>query len=727
MSVAAPAASVTPPRGHTRFPLIDALRALAALSIVVFHTTQAGYFAGQTLTKVTAHLNAGVPLFFVISGFVLFRPYIAAARLGATPIRLRVYAVRRVLRIVPAYWACLLVAGAIVPLSGVFSRRSFLFFGFAQIYSPRDANGGLIVAWSLCTEMSFYALLPLISWIVLGISRRSDRYWHWVVLATLAVPAGGAVVFHRLVQNGAHQTLGISILGSFYLFYVGMALAVMSIRAAEDQRTRRLLNALGRSGLLLWLVALAAFLAIAELESPTASGPVWPPYGLLAGLILLPAIAQVQARPISDFLSWRPLAFVGSISYGVYLWHVPVLAVLGRYLPNGRASLERGAFVLALCVATSLAIAWLSYRLIEAPCIDRGRRDRSGFRPGGARAHDCGSDSDRSGGDSSDGLLASTGDAGRAPNQPHAEPLSDGAVASLAARCTPAIRDYVATVCGSGVSPRVAEQALETITEREVERGGPLSSARMSAAVRTVALAQAGRSAASMQARLRHLCRGRIGHAKVPDLLQSRAAGAISRQDLNWLYRTLRDCPDCGRLASALDGAEWRLNIALAEIEHRPINSYRTPPLSLTEKHVNPVAGSVPFYDCGSMTHLPKSLPPTSHLLAPARSGSPRTNESPSEETKPAPRGLTPLPFVVLAMLLGGGCALTAIEAFGGTARGPRAVRGPTRSLEPMTPTPDLMLPSTGPALGRRRPSCEFKLTGPDSCDSTWMASSLLQ
>jgi peptidoglycan/LPS O-acetylase OafA/YrhL len=357
--------------------LIDGLRAAAALSIVVFHTTQAGYFHGAWATKLTIHLNAGVPLFFAISGFVLFRPYLAAYRLGAPRIGLRGYLVRRVVRIVPAYWTCLVIAGAAVSLPGVFTPAFFYFFGFLQIYSAGHVYQGLVVAWSLCTGMSFYVLLPLIAAGLIGVARRRERVWHWTMLIALAVPAIGAVAFHLAVEGGRRQSLGLSIAGSFYLFYVGMALAIFSVRAAEDKRARRLLDAAGRYGVILWLVAATGFVLIAIRVSSTSSGPVWPPYGFLAALVLLPAIAPSPQRAIAGVLRWRPLAFVGSISYGVYLWHIPVLAFINHDLRISPGSAVQGVGVLALCTLLAVFLAWLSYTAIERPCIIWSRRSDS--------------------------------------------------------------------------------------------------------------------------------------------------------------------------------------------------------------------------------------------------------------------------------------------------------------------------------------------------------------
>lgn len=160
------AAPLAPPPGHPRFPLMDSMRALAALSVFGYHV---GYVTGAnqhpTLGVFTSVLNVGVPIFFVISGFLLYRPFVAA-RHGAPRRRVRDYARNRVLRIVPAYWVALTAAAGFPGLMGVFTGDWPWYYGFAQIYSPQRALLGLPVAWTLAVEVSFYLLLPVYALVV---------------------------------------------------------------------------------------------------------------------------------------------------------------------------------------------------------------------------------------------------------------------------------------------------------------------------------------------------------------------------------------------------------------------------------------------------------------------------------------------------------------------------------------------------------------------------------
>src|SRR3954453_446323 len=149
-----------------RFPLMDSLRAIAALAVLATH---AAVFAGletssgTTLGQYSARLDAGVAVFFVISGCLLYRPFARARLTGVAAPATGPYAWRRFLRIVPAYWVALTLITLLFGTSGeVFGwPGSAYFFGVGQAYSADTFGGGLTQAWSLTVEVAFYAFLPL--------------------------------------------------------------------------------------------------------------------------------------------------------------------------------------------------------------------------------------------------------------------------------------------------------------------------------------------------------------------------------------------------------------------------------------------------------------------------------------------------------------------------------------------------------------------------------------
>ena len=113
----------------------------------------------------------GVAFFFVISGFLLYRPFLAARFAGRPGPRVRDYARRRVLRIVPAYWVALTVLAATVGLCGVFTGDWWVYYGFLQNTRLSTTLCGIGAAWSLAIEASFYVALPIWAWLMARLQR----------------------------------------------------------------------------------------------------------------------------------------------------------------------------------------------------------------------------------------------------------------------------------------------------------------------------------------------------------------------------------------------------------------------------------------------------------------------------------------------------------------------------------------------------------------------------
>ena len=141
--------------------MLRRLRAIAATLIVAHH---AGFASGDTFRygwgAYVGRMDIGVPIFFGLSGFLLFRPYVSAQFAGTQPIGNADFWTRRVLRIFPAYWATLFLQ---VILGGIVVHSLFgllVYMSLTQIYFMRYVIGAITQSWSLATEMSFYVFLP---------------------------------------------------------------------------------------------------------------------------------------------------------------------------------------------------------------------------------------------------------------------------------------------------------------------------------------------------------------------------------------------------------------------------------------------------------------------------------------------------------------------------------------------------------------------------------------
>jgi peptidoglycan/LPS O-acetylase OafA/YrhL len=377
-----PPPALSPPPGNPRFPLFDGLRAVAALSVLVYH---AGYFSraneGEAgLSPYLARLNVGVAVFFVISGFLLYRPLLAARNGDGPPVRLRDYARRRFLRIVPAYWVALTVLALLPGLPDMFSSRWWAYYGFAQDYSHRTVLYGIGPAWSLGCEVVFYAVLPFLSLALARLSERAGRrVWWQLELAGLGGLALISVGWRAYVD--AHPSIPSSTFAStFAWFVVGMLLAVASVtwQAQPDGRLRFI----ARRAWVGWVLALVAYLIICRglglsggfvLFAHESTGQDLGVYLLSAVVALglaLPAAFEPEPRSaVGRFLGARAMAWLGLISYGIYLYHYPVANHLsGGVASSGDASLKF-LWLVAATAAITIAAGALSYYIVERPLL----------------------------------------------------------------------------------------------------------------------------------------------------------------------------------------------------------------------------------------------------------------------------------------------------------------------------------------------------------------------
>src|SRR5215218_1558795 len=398
----APSPAVAPPPGNPRFALFDSLRGIAVLAVVVFHVfLVSGALERRVIGDAATVLGSHGPIaFFAISGFLLYRPWVAATAAQAPPQRVGRYARRRALRILPAYWFALTALAVFPGIAGVFSGDWWRYYLFLQLYDQETLGRGIPVAWTLCVEVTFYVALPL--W-ALVLRRVAHRSWLRAELGALALLAlAGAAIQLAASRQAISELVAQSLAGQSTWFAVGMALAVVSV-AAEGPlaRTPPVRLAIARPGLC-WACAGAAFAAltalrydtggllgiIGRLQSPQPYARTLAEIALTAtmiGLLLAPAVFEERAGGLPRrVLAAAPLAWLGVISYGVFLWHLTILELLA--LPQLRQQFSATGLGLAarlpaptpalllLTLATTCAVAAASYRLVELPFLRRKER-----------------------------------------------------------------------------------------------------------------------------------------------------------------------------------------------------------------------------------------------------------------------------------------------------------------------------------------------------------------
>jgi peptidoglycan/LPS O-acetylase OafA/YrhL len=394
-------------RAVERFPCFDGLRAIAALMVIVYHAV---FFAAWFRTPggtLFWNLNAGVWIFFVTSGFLLYRPFAAAHLDVRPPVDVRGYAIRRFARIYPAYWAVLAFFTFVVSRASYAGNGSALLSVTLTKTYVSETNPfviGLPPAWSLVIEVTFYAFLPIYAAVIGTLARR----WHALSVEFVGVAALGAIGIAAIVAvAGGYHPPWITVLPQHAAaFALGMLLAVVSVHPWSEQTASKLEQA-GRATWFWWALAVVAFVAIplvfrVEPFEPMSTAQV---IGvnvlqtLLGFFIVLPAVLGPQGHgTIRRLLQTRPLVFLGLISYGLYLWHWFLLGiVLGDWL---QWPLQKGNWftLLVLGLPVVIAAATASWYLLERPILrlahsvgraGPARSGPTGRSPASGRAYDA--------------------------------------------------------------------------------------------------------------------------------------------------------------------------------------------------------------------------------------------------------------------------------------------------------------------------------------------------
>lgn len=392
--------ALKPPPGNPRFPLLDAMRAIAALAIVVTHASGVTNFnTDNWFGHFPARLNLGVTIFFLLSGFLLYRPFVAARREGRPPIATRAFLRRRALRIVPAYWVALTLL-AIYPGVPGFSDHWWRFYTFTQIYWKDSIVQGIGPAWTLCIEVTFYLALPFLA---AAIARRRPSVTGEVGI--LLAAAACVIAFRWVIQGYTAEfsdwrILHNTLLSYFDWFAYGMILAVLSVAWHGREAGSPVLVTIIRRPWLPWLAALAVFVFVA-LGLNLSRGffvtyTQWNFFGehvgyaAVAFLLLLPAIFGDWAGGWPrKLLAWPVLGWLGLVSYGIFLWHSTIMLDLNTH--DAQNWLPGSGFLSLLIptLAITIPIAAISYYVVEKPALrfkDRRRGPQAADRADSAPA-----------------------------------------------------------------------------------------------------------------------------------------------------------------------------------------------------------------------------------------------------------------------------------------------------------------------------------------------------
>lgn len=360
-----------------RYPELTSIRALAAGSVMATHAAYwTGNYVRGDFNLVFARLDFGVALFFGLSGFLLFRGWVAALRNDAEPPSVARYFRHRAHRILPAYWITVLVAFAVVPSETATGTGALIrSLTLTQVYGGNYQHLGLTQMWSLAVEVVFYLVLPLLAWLLCSVlcggRFRPARLYAGIGLFGLIT-----VAWYVVTRNW--WTLNLSSIfwfpGFADWFAAGMALAVLAVSSEGRDRTPpRIAQYPATAPVSCWLMAVALLLVA---STPVAGEATLVPiplfeslsknllYGAAATLILAPLVLGASGTRSTAWLRWRPLVWLGGISYEVFLVHLIVIEGVMRVLDYPVFTGSMG-YVLLFTAAVSIPAAWLLKSVVD--------------------------------------------------------------------------------------------------------------------------------------------------------------------------------------------------------------------------------------------------------------------------------------------------------------------------------------------------------------------------
>ena len=347
---------------------LEGLRAVAILLVVAVHA-DAPWLRGGFV---------GVDVFFVLSGFLITGLLVQEVS-GTGRLRFAEFYARRLRRLLPALLTMLLVVGVLASLLLAPTEQreqssaaamaalwlSNIHFAFApqSYFAPGTETNLFLHTWSLGVEEQFYLVWPaLLVWLL---GRDGERGVARLKVGMFAVAAASFATCAWLSYKAPQLAFYMMPLRAWQ--FAAGALVWLYFKVPGATRSwpwsghhAGALRAIGWLGLA--LIVLAGVLFSADMPYPGG-------YALLPtlGSVAVVAVGCVAAQPVgvSQMLSWRPLQWIGGISYSWYLWHWPIL-LLGHAVTGSGAPLYRVAWVLL-----SLLLAWLSCRFIESPTRNR--------------------------------------------------------------------------------------------------------------------------------------------------------------------------------------------------------------------------------------------------------------------------------------------------------------------------------------------------------------------
>lgn len=354
-----------------RVASLTGVRALAALLVVATHAAYTtGKYTHGYAGLVYSRMEIGVPIFFVLSGYLLFGPWVRAAAAGSPSPSVRRYAWHRVRRIMPAYVVTVLVAYVIYHFREAGPNPGHSWYGLlrnlslTQIYTDAymfsHLHQGLTQMWSLAVEVAFYVALPVLAFVLLVVLCRR-RWQPRLLLAGLFALALISPAWMAFVHtaHGLPDGARLWLPGYLAWFIGGMMLTVLAVMGVRCY------------GFIAVPLAVVCYFIAA---TPIAGEPTTSPTGLAQAVtktVFFAVIAALVVAPLvcgdtgwySKVLASRPMVWLGEISYEIFLVHLILMEVAMVEILHWRVYTGSMPALFAVTMALSVPAAWLLHRL----------------------------------------------------------------------------------------------------------------------------------------------------------------------------------------------------------------------------------------------------------------------------------------------------------------------------------------------------------------------------
>jgi len=356
--------------GPDRVASLTGIRAVAAILVVGTHAAYTtGKYTHGYWGLVGSRMEIGVPIFFVLSGYLLFRPWVKSAATGGPPPSLSRYAWHRVRRIMPAYLITVLLAYVIYHFRTAPPNPGHTWLGLlrnltlTQIYCTgylgKYLHQGLTQMWSLAVEAAFYVSLPLLAYLLLVLI--CQRRWQPKrVLATLVGLMLISPVWLMLVHTDHWFPDSARLWLPTYLawFLGGMILTVL-----QEMGVRCYAFAA------IPLAVISYFIV----STPIAGAPTTSPATMREALfkaVFYAAIATLAVAPLalgdqglySRLLASRPMVWLGEISYEIFLIHLVTMEFAMDYVVRAHVYTGSMLYLYVATLVVTIPLAWLLHR-----------------------------------------------------------------------------------------------------------------------------------------------------------------------------------------------------------------------------------------------------------------------------------------------------------------------------------------------------------------------------